>query len=477
MKKTLSIVSALLASMCFAAGVNAQILESGYFLDNYAYSYRVNAANMSEKSFVSVGLGAIDLGINSDLGVSAFVYPGPNGRLVTGLNRSVTSDELFKKVKNNNVLYQSMNLNLFSFGTRSENSMTTVELNIRQDANESTPGSIFRFLKEGSSATPYDISNLAVGAKAFGEIAIGHTRKITDRIVVGGRVKFLVGLANASLGFEQFDLTTNANTLAATVNANARIACEAVGIVQSDESYYVGGFDFDAKSIKPSGFGAAFDLGVKWYPFEGFSATFGINDLGGITWKYSDYLTSKVSATFNGLENVGTDTDLSKAFDKIWSDIKEQFVVTPNENVSKMEMLPFNMNLGARYRMPFYQRLSAGVLCTFAHNSFSNLFTTRFGATVTPVDWFSISGNYGFSNRSAVFGTALSVNLAFLNIHFGFDAYSGKCAMLDSNTMFDSYGLDIPLKGIMMPLNGFNFVCNFGMTIQFGQRYNDLKKS
>ncbi len=41
--------------------------------------------------------------------------------------------------------------------------------------------------------TLYDFSDIRINANAYAEIALGHQRKITDELNVGGKVKFLIG--------------------------------------------------------------------------------------------------------------------------------------------------------------------------------------------------------------------------------------------------------------------------------------------
>ncbi len=45
--------------------------------------------------------------------------------------------------------------------------------------------------------TRYDFSDIRINANAYAEIALGHQRKITDELNVGGKVKFLIGAGNA----------------------------------------------------------------------------------------------------------------------------------------------------------------------------------------------------------------------------------------------------------------------------------------
>jgi len=84
MKKAILFSTAILAAFCFSSNAVAQNLESGFFLDNYTYTYRLNPALMPDNNFIAIGVGNVSAGIASKLGVGSFLYPGPNGHLVTG---------------------------------------------------------------------------------------------------------------------------------------------------------------------------------------------------------------------------------------------------------------------------------------------------------------------------------------------------------------------------------------------------------
>lgn len=49
------------------------------------------------------------------------------------------------------------------------------------------------------SETHYDIGDLGIQSNNYIELAFGHSRKINDKLNVGGKLKFLLGAANLSL--------------------------------------------------------------------------------------------------------------------------------------------------------------------------------------------------------------------------------------------------------------------------------------
>lgn len=52
----------------------------------------------------------------------------------------------------------------------------------------------------------YSLSNQTLNMKAYAEVGLGYSRRITEKLTVGGRVKVLLGLARAEMNINQFDL-------------------------------------------------------------------------------------------------------------------------------------------------------------------------------------------------------------------------------------------------------------------------------
>ena len=68
--------TALALLLSAVTAIAQQNLRTAYFLDGYTYKYKMNPALAPERSFISVPvLGNLSLGLESDLGLSNFLYP------------------------------------------------------------------------------------------------------------------------------------------------------------------------------------------------------------------------------------------------------------------------------------------------------------------------------------------------------------------------------------------------------------------
>lgn len=484
MKKTILTIVLLAAAF---AGAAAQNLQSGFFLDNNVYSFRLNPAMAGERGFVGFALNNMNNSTSSNLGLSSFLYPSPDGKgLVTGLNKAISSKEFLGRMKNVNTVNEDFGMSLLSFGFWTKHDyFHNVELNLKASANVSLPKDVFAFLKNGSAAKPYDISKLSAGAESYVELAYGIQKSINDKLAVGGRIKALVGLAKARAIYSKADLYVNGEGVSYDVDGKLYGAVNFLNVGSKPGTFNPGVdvMDFTNMSINqarllPSGYGAALDLGVTYKPVKNLTLSLSILDLGAMMWNYSLVANSVGSNSFGGLNFAfGNDNNINDELKGLWDEVKKlaEFSVDGTKE-SKMSMMAFTVNAGARYRMPFYKRLSVGALGTYHHDTYYKWWETRVGATITPIDWFSLSGNYGYGSHGLTFGAVGSLNLGFLNILFGVDSYSGKVGKYEldlTKILGDSFSMPFVPK-VKYPVHAFSYRFNLGFTITFGQRHNDF---
>ena len=104
MKTTVKyIISVLILSVALFTNASAQQnLRTAYFLDGYTYNYKLNPAFAPERPFVALPLlGNIGIGVESNMGLSTFLYPTSDGKLTTFLNKSVGDDQFLNNLKSN----------------------------------------------------------------------------------------------------------------------------------------------------------------------------------------------------------------------------------------------------------------------------------------------------------------------------------------------------------------------------------------
>lgn len=419
-RKILSItIIALGTAFC----ANAQSMQSLYFLDNNLYGYRINPAVASERDFAGLVVNNVDLGANSSLGLDSFLFDNGSGKIVTGYNNAIPSDRFLQGLEQDNRFNAVENFSLMSCGFWTKNDFFhNIEINFRGYEDMAIPKDLFALMKVGDRAEPYDLAGLQVSTQAYLELAYGLSKTIGDKFSVGGRVKLLTGILNLS-----------------AQSGHTRILLNGQGNIP-DMNLGFSGAAFTQQGLKPAGLGAAVDLGLTFKPVNGLTLGLSVIDLGAVRWGYN--LSGKVT-DLTGNPKIETNTTDN---------------VTPST-----EMLPVTINAGARYRMPFYERLSVGLAGSYRTGRQNPYAEVRVGGCVTPLDWISLSGNYGLTSCGNSFGVGMNLNLAFFHIHLGVESYSGRAARFRDNNGMVAF----------MPLSKFRYATNLGLTIAFGKRHKD----
>ena len=134
------------------------------------------------------------------------------------------------------------------------------------------------------------------------------------------------------------------------------------------------------------------------------------------------------------------------------------------------EMLPFRVNLGAEFRMPFYERLSVGALYTGRGGSIFARHTGRFSVNFSPADWFSMSTTTTLNRLGESFGFAFNLHPTGVNLMIGCDYI--PFSVVSIAPLID----DIPAKYeryAVIPANRMNMNVYVSLNVAFGRRHLD----
>lgn len=471
MRKTIIFMIAALAISGTATA--QQAFRSTYFLDGYNLRHEFNPAFAPSGSYFSVPFaGGFNLQTQSRLGASTFIYP-VDGKLTTFMNSSVSADEFLGKLKSNNQLALDNRISLLSVGIRSKKSSYTFDLNMKSSTAFNLPYSLFDFMKNAGQSQNYDVSDLSARMNSVAEAAFGYSRQITDRLNVGGRVKFLVGLINVSADIDRMDIQMTEDkwsiqshgTLKASSFAEIPTKGETGATLDDPSDYDLIDFEgIEANSGKIiSGYGAAIDLGAEMEIIDGLKVSLAVNDLGYMSWKNTVVAqTSGKGWSFEGFDNIsldgGNSNSIKDQFEDLTDDMMDMFDFRRTEkNGTDGGMIAATINAGVEYAMPFYRNLSAGLLSsTYINGSFS-WSEARLFANVKPVKWFSCSVNYGLSKFGSTFGAAIGFDTPGFSLFFGTDHMNLNLAKATG--------------ALLYPYKSLNTSVNFGISVNLGKRH------
>ena len=364
--------------LVISAGAHAQTFETGFFLDDYVYSYKLNPASRPDntKGFVGLGIGNLCVSANSNLGLNSFLFPVDGGqRLVTGLNEAVSADAFLGGLKDSNKLDADMAINALSFGFAKDDAFYSFELNARLDARMVVPKSVFTLLKSGGDLTGLSLDGLSEDATGFVELVGGYSRSVNDGLRVGGRAKIQVGVANCSI-----------HSL-----ADGYMFPTTVG---------------EEFKISPCGYGLSVDLGVEWRlpSLEKMTLSASVQDLGGMYWKGG----SKTSLA-NDIDIDVEDPDAAL----------ESLLELEDGAAPRFVGVGAKFNAGVRYQV--VRMLSVGMLASARMGRFSWA-EARLGTTFTPGKVFSLAASAGVNSYGPCVGAAASLKVPGFNLYLGTDS-------------------------------------------------------
>jgi len=443
MKKSRFAIAVSAAMLLISGNAFSQDLKTGYFLDNYLYGYRLNPAAQSDMADTFFGLVISDaaVGASSDLGLSNILFPY-NGGLVTGFNKNISASEFLSGLKISNKMTTDVNENLFTVGHKAANGngFWTLEANLKSFSAVSAPMSMFEYLKVGASDNIYSMSNINFNSKNYAELALGYSHKLTDRLKVGATVKGILGLGYADMSIESLSINTKKYPAVATGVGTLTGAFPLAKVGTTSDGYV----DFDnvnRGSLGISGVGAAIDLGVEYELIDGLTVSAAVLDLGAIAWKKSLEGTMG-EYSFNILENEDLGDNLADMLR-----FKNQ-----KASGSAIDKLNTQINFGARYKLPFAEKVSLGALYSFRlGDETSKYIDFRTGATYTPSKVFSVTGTVGVNTFGTVFGGAFTVNAGPVNFFAGID------------------GIFVNVTPQFVPINALNTVAKAGLTFMIGR--------
>ncbi len=270
MKKSMYRSLACAAFLLCAVGASAQ-MKTSYFMEGSIQRYEMNPALTPQRGYVSV-VPFTQMGVNINnnfLSIDNFIYPYQGGH-VTFMHSSVDADKFLRRLPPQPNFGADVKYGITSFGKYSTNHryFWSFDWNVRVMADVGLPKDLFRALKSLGNGT-YDMGGLSVNAMTYSEMAFGFAMPVVwDNLTIGGRLKFLVGMAHAEAHTNTLTLDIGEDSVSAM--ADGTIQASITGMDYSDiavgEKIPLDGMFSFKERFSPNkiagglGFGGAIDL-------------------------------------------------------------------------------------------------------------------------------------------------------------------------------------------------------------------------
>ena len=404
--------------------VSAQQVNTLYFLENAPMRHTINPAFQPVSKFYLtlpvVGYTSLWAGTNG-WAMSDFIFKAPDGNTITPWHPDANTMDWLAKQPKTFAFDMDLHTNILGFGFRiMENSYLHINVSERISAGVNFSSSIFgiNHIRDG---VVLDSVALGVNALAYTEFAVGFSHNITRQWSVGGKIKVLVGHADARVNIDNMAFNTSLDSLHMTGNGTAHLAAplnwsalptDPQELADYDVNELFSNYEGDimkqiGEGFKPAGMGVTFDLGVTYKPIKNLQISAAVTDLGFIRWHRYASATVDVDATFKGIDLDYSDYGSVDHFDDdllvddVMNELEGYIDEVKVDSISKgfpyINMLTANLNVGIDANF-WKNRVGVGV---YSHTRFHNSYITEevtFGAALRPVNWFNLAASYSFIN-------------------------------------------------------------------------------
>jgi len=280
-------------------------------------------------------------------------------------NYELNFDKIASSLKDQNYLSLNSDVQLLFFGLNIDKNFFSLAINERVSSLFTYSGDIatLAIMGNGSDAIfnkDIALDKLVIKQNAYHEIALGYAREFGNKLTLGLRVKYLMGIAASE---------------SEAINGVARTTADEIYINHSGFSAFTGGeafFDNDNDMIellrntlpgKNKNTGWGFDFGANYQVNNRLSVSAAINDLGYINWKSDtkEYRFNPVDYSFEGfeiLQVIDSDDDTDVFQDEL-DKLEGLFTPDEYEDVSFRSTLTASANIGVNYE--FYKNNHVGM--------------------------------------------------------------------------------------------------------------------
>lgn len=409
LKYTVAVVGGLLLSCNNIVG---QVVKTDYFMKSSITRNSMNPALTPEQGFlIAPVIPTVGVGVETNTLVLDNLMFSKGGEMLTFMHKDVTADEFLKNIKSDNFVGVNANTKLFSLGFYKGDSFWNVDLGLRVHTDVSLPKSLFELLKVGFNQTGssiYDLSEIDANVSSFAEIGVSHARPFLDnKLVLGGRVKLLAGLAHADLSANSLSIEAGETQWKALSEVSLKGAAPGVTPTYDKEGYF-DGFDFDWGGIPGWGvgfdLGAVYDMGGVLPVLDGLKVSAALNDIGYIKWNKKNTIAlksdkSEVIVDLN--RNNKNGTSLESILEDAVDDLKDAVNLKedPKGSDSYSTGLRTTLNIGAEYEV-VKEKVSVGALFSNYYGNFYNQTELTFSGNYRPCSWFATALSYSALSSS-----------------------------------------------------------------------------
>ena len=327
----------------------------------------------------------------------------------------------------NNILRGVLEVETFNIGYRLGKVQLGLNHSVKTDMYLRFPKTLAQLFLEGNGQFVGEKIDLShdMHLTSYNEFGLSGAIQLS-KLKIGARMKFLTGIANASVEKDELSLFTDDDVYQLTLDGD--YALDASGLINVDDldnfNLSLGAFSFN--DFITENIGLAFDLGVTYQVNEKLNLSASVLDLGKINWtKNVNKYVNKGETTYDGFDFaqfVGND---SISFGSVLDTLQNSFNFT-QENESYSTNLPVKVYLSGTYQLNekiqlggllYYENYRGEhfpVLGLSANTKFKNIFNVGATYSARKNSFLNLGLNFAINYKAfQLFATADNVVAAF----------------------------------------------------------------
>lgn len=289
----------ILAALVFLSfGIKAQQELGLHFMDKVWQSNLTNPAFFSQKTVV-ISLPSVYTNYtNSSFSLKNILQPDGDS-MVLDLGNAVN------QLKGNNFVAANVNADPLLLGIKIKNLQISVTSGVKANTYFGYDKNLVGLLVNGNEAYINQKVNIApnVGLRVYSEIGLGAAYRFLEdeRLSIGGRVKYLMGLGDISTSKTQNEISIYTDPEFYQLTLQSNYALQSSNIFQGESA---DSLQFTLDNIRPfsQNNGLGFDIGAQYKINEQFTVSASVIDIGRIKWTENtkEYVTQG-TYTYDGI--------------------------------------------------------------------------------------------------------------------------------------------------------------------------------
>ncbi len=396
----------------------AQYTSSSFFMEQSWQSNMLNPASTPNQGYVLIpiiGGTGISLGSNS-LTVDKLFYADPNGGdgLVSFLDVDINKSSLLNSISSNNNLQTELSTTIFGVGMYVKNVFWTFGMNLRVSGDVNVPKGLFEIAALSQADGVYNLDNLSLNMQGYVETYVGASFKIGDKLSLGAKAKFLMGVLDMTVCYDNLEVQLNDSQWSVSADGYFNATAAGLSLNADMEEFSLEGIDYNPE-FNVSGYGLGFDLGASYDVLDNLTLSLSVLDLGFISWGTSGSVAGVSSSSYSFSGVLFTDDSDSESEELDVDDILNFDETTASTRTTSLRT---TIHAGVEYRF-LKDKMAAGLLYSARFRYGYTQHEVTAVVSGRPCNWFTANVSYNFI--AGQMGAAVNFHPKWINFFLGAD--------------------------------------------------------